>query len=267
MALLLGLGLFSCAPRAELFNHPIVSELQTGIEGGSATFDHGLFDEILQAHVVLEEGGVDYAGLKEDEGKLDEYLASLAEAPLEELTESEQLALLINAYNGYTLKLILENYPGISSIQDLSNPWTTERYVVGGHTLSLDQIEHNIIRPLYKDPRIHFVVNCAAKDCPYLADEALTGERLEEQLEERTRAILQDSNFVRVEGNRLHFTRIMHWYGDDFVNSDFKGAQATVAAYIAGYATDEVRRFIEAANGDPATRAMEYDWTLNDVSR
>lgn len=261
------IALFGCsAPSAELLDSPIIGELERGMESGASTFDHSLYDELLQAHVDQDSGLVDYAGLKAEEEKLDSYLATLGEVDLTTIDGDEQLALLINAYNAYTLKLIIENYPGVASIRDLSDPWTTVRYHVGGYQLSLDQIEHNIIRPLYRDPRIHFAVNCAARDCPNLADFAFTGAEVDSQLDARTRAILTDSRFVRVENDRLLYTRVMHWYESDFTDPAFSGHARNVASYIAPYGTAEVRSFIESHDGDPPTSPLDYDWSLNDAN-
>lgn len=246
---------------------PIVEDLEAGRSGGAATFDHGTFDDLLSEHVDQESGTVDYSGLSENRGQLETYLDRIAGVDLAELPGDEQLALLINAYNGYTLQLVLDNYPGIDSIQDLSEPWSRERYTVGGYDLSLDQIEHRLIRPIYRDPRIHFAVNCAAVDCPYLAESAYTGENLDEQLEARAEAILTDEQFVRVEDETLGYSRVMEWYKVDFVDSSFDGSADSVPGYIARYADDEVGAFIEQHGGDPPTAPLEYDWSLNDSNR
>lgn len=254
------------APAAELSEGPIVSELEAGRESGEAVFDHSAYAALLQEHVVAESGRVDYAGFKADEDKLDAYLQRIATADLKTLGEDEQLALLINAYNAYTLKLILENYP-LDSIRDLSDPWQTARYVVGSHTLSLDNIEHNLIRPLYKDPRIHFAVNCAARDCPPLRPFAYTGAALDDQLDQVTRSVLSSPSFVRVETDQLHVTRLFEWYGGDFTDDDFHGHASTIPAYIARYTSPEVRSFIEDAGNEPPIQFLDYDWRLNDLPR
>lgn len=254
------------APAAELFDGPIVAEMKTGQESGSKIFDHSDYDALLKEHVDIDNGRVDYAGFKSDEAKLDAYLKTIAEVDMKELGGDEQHALLINAYNAYTVKLILENYP-IDSIRDTSDPWGSERYVVGSHRLSLDNIEHNLIRPIFKDPRIHFAVNCAAKDCPPLRPFAYTGAKLDDQLDEATRAVLSSSRFVRVESDRLHVTKLFDWYGDDFVNKEFKGHASNAARYIARYTSTEVREFIESKDNDPTIRFLDYDWSLNDTAR
>lgn len=244
---------------------PIVGELETGMQEGEGSFDHTAFDELLSAHVDASKGTVDYAALAEERDKLDSYLGRIAEADLAELSADAQLALLINAYNGYTLQLILDNYPELDSIQDLSEPWSIERFTVGGHTLSLDQIEHGLIRPIYRDPRIHFAVNCAAVDCPHLAEEAYAGENLDQQLETQTEAILTNEKFVQLQDGTLRFPRVMKWYRIDFVDDSFEGSAANIPSYLADYTRDEVRNFVEQHDGAPPAEPLEYDWSLNDV--
>ena len=261
----LAIAIAGCsAPKAELYDGPIVGELQSGWDDGDESFDHEVYEELLQAHVDSESGTVDYAALQQEEEKLDSYLSAIADVDVSTLPKNEQLALLINAYNAYTLKLIAENYP-LDSIRDISSPWTTERYEVGGHTLSLDGIEHNLIRPLFLDPRIHFAVNCAAIDCPHLAEFAFTGDKIDEQLRERTEAILSNEKFLRVENDILHLPKVMDWYSDDFLSESFQGHASTLPEYVAPFTTDEVRQFIENHDGDPPTRFLDYDWGLNDT--
>lgn len=252
------------APSADLLDKPVVDRLKQGISEGGGTFEHGRYDALLSAHVDEEEGTVDYAGLAEQEAKLDAYLSEVADADLAELSGDAQLALLINAYNAYTLKLILEYYPDIGSIRDIDDPWSTVRWEVGGQEFSLDHIEHGLIRPLYQDPRIHFAVNCAAVDCPHLAESAYTGAEIDEQLEARTRATLSDDKFVRIDESELRYTKVMHWYQNDFVDSSFQNHAESVPDYIARYTRDEVRQFIEDHDGDPLSSPLSYDWALND---
>lgn len=263
---LCGLVCVACepAPSADLLEKPVVDRLKQGMSEGDETFEHGPYDALLSAHVDEKEGTVDYEGLAEQEAKLDAYLSEVADADLAELSEDAQLALLINAYNAYTLKLILEHYPDIDSIRDVDDPWSTVRWEVGGQKLSLDQIEHGLIRPLYRDPRIHFAVNCAAVDCPHLAESAYTGADVDEQLGARTQATLSDDKFVRIEEGELRYTKVMHWYQDDFVDPSFQNHAESVPGYIARYTRDEVRQSIEEHDGDPPASPLSYDWALND---
>jgi hypothetical protein len=219
------------APNARTLDRPIVDELRQGQRRASATqtFDHAAYAALLSAHVRYEEALVDYAGLKADQAALEAYLRSIAEADLAALGRDEQLALLINAYNAYTLQLILEHHPGdvvggphpgVRSIRDLNAPWGTQRYEVGGHVLSLDDIEHGLIRPLYRDPRIHFAVNCASRGCPPLADDPYRGAALDDQLDRASRRTLGDDRYARVEDGRLQLPRVMDWYRSDFTDPE-----------------------------------------------
>ena len=259
-------ALSSCAPRAELLQDPIVEQIKEGIRSGQDTFTHDDLTLLLSAHVREDQGRVDYQGLKRDRDKLASYTARIAQASLSALPEPELKALLINAYNAYTLQLIIERYPDLRSIRDLRDPWATKRYVVGGQTLSLDDIEHGLLRPLFKDPRIHFAVNCASIGCPVLAATAFEGARLEEQLEAAARRTLQDPRYATTQGDTLQLTAILDWYGGDFTNPSFKGHAKTVAAYVAPYASPQVRELIQRHDGAPKVSFLTYDWSLNDVT-
>jgi hypothetical protein len=152
---------------------PVVTAVDVyGDHAGEAAFDHSMFDTLLGAYVDAD-GFVDYAGLLGDAARLDAYLDQLAAAPFDALGRDEKLALLINAYNAFTLRLILDHYP-VASIQDIPAPerWDAVRWRVGPHTWSLNQIEHEEIRPKFVEPRIHFALVCAAVGCPPLRAEA-----------------------------------------------------------------------------------------------
>lgn len=252
------------APRAKVSDSPIVDELrkESSVAG---RFDNSIFAELLEDHVDYEDARVDYAGLKADEDKLDAYLKQIADADLTRLDDDAELALLINAYNAYTLELILEHYPGVESIKDIDNPWKTKRYVVAGHKLSLDDIEHRLIRPIYKDSRIHFAVNCASLGCPPLAPWPYEGEKIDEQLDKAARRTLQDSRYARVEDGKLKLTSVMNWYRTDFVDKGFSPTAETLPLYVAKYAGEDVKALIEKHGGEPAVEFLEYDWALNDV--
>ena len=229
--------------------------------------DHAPYDALLKAFVKQDAGRVDYAGLKEREAELDAYLTVLADAPVSELDDDEKYAFYANAYNAFTLKLIVEKYPELESIRDIDKPWKTERWQLAGETVSLDHIEHGILRPTFKDPRVHFAVNCAAIGCPPLRGEAFVAERLDEQLEDSTRAALQNPRYAKVKSGRLYLTKILEWYGKDFTDTTFKGHTGTVAEYVAGYSTEDVSALVEKKKGKPSVRFMDYDWKLNDVEK
>lgn len=254
----------ACAPRAEKLDAPIAHQVQQGLDSGQGTFDHSALDALLQAHVRFADGRVDYAGLKQDEPRLDAYLVTVADAQLDTLSRDELMALLINAYNAYTLKLILEHYPGLKSIRDTDKPWDTARYKVGGHTVSLNDLEHGLLRPVFKDPRVHFAVNCASIGCPPLRDHAWSGVDLEAQLAEAARGFARNPRYVAKVDGGVRISRLLDWYGGDFVNPDYHGHAASVPAWLATSAEGELA---EALAADPTVSYFDYDWALNDASR
>ena len=211
-----------------------------------ATVDHAGFDALLRQHVDAR-GNVDYAGLQADRPALDAYLAALADADPGALSRDEQLAYYINAYNAATLRLIVDNYP-LASITELDGgkPWDVERVDLGGTTYSLNEIENDIIRPRFSEPRIHFAVNCAAASCPPLRDGAFTADALDAQLDEQTRAFLTSPTYTTVAGGVATVSKIFDWYGADF---------DSVAGFIADYRDD--------VTASTAIAFREYDWSLN----
>lgn len=275
-ALLLSIGALtaslaaSCGgPEAEPIGGDLSAVLREGIEDGREGFDHGVWDEILVAYV--REGGsrFDYAGLKREESKLDDYLEALAAAGLDRLSGPELETLFINAYNAYTVKTIVAHVREdgtyeIDSIRDIPNVFEREVHRVGGFVLSLDNMEHNILRPLFRDPRVHFAVNCASISCPPLPPRAFAADSLDAELETATTNVLQSPDFLTVEGDALLVTKILEWYGSDFVNESYRGAETSLPAYLRKYATDEVRAFIDARGADNVSvRFRDYDWGLN----
>jgi len=200
--------------------------------------------------------------MRDHRADLDLYLKSASEPPLARLTPGHLEALLINAYNAITVASILD-HPDVASIRDIPGVWTERRHRVGGFDLTLDEIEHRILRPYFKDPRIHFALNCASRSCAPLPPWAYDGDRLEGQLENRARAFLADKRNVRVEGSRLLLSRYFDWYGADFTAAGWRGAAASIAAYVARDAAPEVARFVETQKGKPPIGFLDYDWSLN----
>ena len=219
--------------------------------------DNSIYAELLKKYV--ENGVVDYAGFKKDQDKLHEYLKVLEQTDTKKLSLDEQLAFYINAYNAWTIKLVLSGYPGIHSIKDLgsfwSSPWKKEIVHVDGKVLSLDDIEHGIIRPKFKDPRIHFAVNCASKSCPPLSSEPYEGKIINQQLDAAARAFINDPKRNRLEGNTLYVSKIFDWYGEDF-----KGG---IVNFFLKYAEGDLKRGLEANKNQIKIRYLDYDWSLN----
>lgn len=224
-------------------------------------FDHHPFDALLRKHVSAG-GWVDYDGLTKDAASLDAYLVSLKTAPWDELGRDERLALLINAYNAFTLKLILEHWDGgkLKSIKDIpaKQRWEAVRWDVGGHTWSLNQIEQEQIRPKFREPRVHFALVCAAAGCPPLRAEAYTGRRLEQQLDEQARYVHQHSRWFRYAAGsgQVELTRLYSWY-----RGDFEQVAGSVLAFAARYAPP-LRAALDAGK-HPRIRWLKYDWRLN----
>lgn len=255
-------------PQAKPIQGDIAESIAKGIAEGKTTFDHTLWDEILQKHA--KEGGrkFDYAGLKSEEAKFGQYLEKLANVDLSTLPGNELLALFANAYNAYIVKTILENVAEdgsyqIKSIRDISKVFDLKNRKVGGYTLSLNNIEHNILRPTFKDPRIHFAVNCASTSCPPIPVRAFISDQMDEQLDLVTRNTLSSPDYVRVEDDQLLVTRIMDWYGEDFVSEGYKGAEKDLPSFIRKYTREEVSKWIESQSPTASVKFMGYDWSLN----
>ena len=242
----------------------------------SATFDHDDWDTLLSEHVHWQRDGVassvDYDGFAADRDTLSGYLSSLSALSTDRfqaLSRPERLAFLINAYNAFTVELILRQENRPDSIRDIgsifSGPWSRRFFTLLGEERTLDELEHQMIRgnPALMDPRIHFAVNCASVGCPALRPEAYTGERLEAQLADSTRRFLSDRrrNRYDAEDQVLKVSSIFDWYEEDFEDS-----AGSLADYLLRYADAlalpaGARRDLEA--GDPPIRFLDYDWSLN----
>lgn len=244
-----------------LFGPPQV-ELREAYSANAAgpTMDHSSFDSLLKKHVD-DDGWVDYEGLKGDESKLDRYLQSVAAAPFDELGRDEKLALLINGYNASTLKLILDHMP-IDSIQDISEAdrWDAVRWNIGGNQWSLNQVEHEQIRPKFAEPRVHFALVCAAIGCPPLRNEAYDATRVNDQLQDQTEYVHQHKTWFIFDtsSNKLELTKLYNWYG-----GDFEQAAGSVSQFAAGY-SPKLKQALENGTA-PQPDWLPYDWKLNSL--
>jgi len=220
------------------------------------TVDHSLYGELLGKYV--KDGVVDYQGFKKEEGKLDQYLNLLDQRNPDELPRNEQLAFYINAYNAYTIKLILKNYP-VDSIKDIggwfTGPWKIRFCKIGGKAFTLDEIEHEIIRPRFKDPRVHFAVNCASKGCPPLISEPYQASILDQQLDANTLSFLNNPERNRLEGNTLYVSKIFKWFGEDFGGD--------VVGFLLQYADGDLKNRLVAGRDRIKIDYLHYDWSLN----
>lgn len=233
--------------------------------------------DLLARHVHWSEDGhasaVDYAGLAGDRAALQDYLQALAavsEVDYRAWPPPRRMAFLINAYNAFTVELILREPQLPDSIRDLggwfSSPWKLRWFELLGETRSLDEIEHQWLRgdPEHADPRIHFAVNCASIGCPALRPEAYVAERLAAQLADQTRRFLADRSRNRLDGRRLLISPIFRWYAEDFA-AGWQGGDS-VAAFLAlhGEALGLSAAQIEALReGELRLGYSDYDWRLN----
>ncbi|MGW8194537.1 MAG: DUF547 domain-containing protein, partial [Desulforhopalus sp.] len=215
----------------------------------AATVDHKQWDDLLKQHVRVLQGGavtqVDYGGLQAKRAELANYLQSLAMVKRSEFDSwdlDRQLAFLINAYNSWTVDLILTRFPNLDSIKDLGtffqSPWQRRFIPLLGKERSLDEIEHELIRGSgrYNDPRIHFAVNCASIGCPALRAEAYRAKELQRQLAEATRLFMMDRSRNRMVGGILEVSKIFKWYSEDFTKG-WRGVQS-LNEFFADHAAD-----------------------------
>lgn len=240
-------------------------------------FNHDSWDILLKKHVRVIDGGkasqVDYAGMAKDQASLNAYLgdvASVRKQTFDEWTTDEQLAFLINTYNAATVSLVLTEYPELDSIRDIGSlfrsPWSRAFVSLFGEMVTLDNIEHDMIRgwDIYREPRIHFAVNCAAIGCPPLRAEAYVGSKLTQQLDDSTRLFLSDRSRNYFDGKRVYVSKIFDWYADDF-EQGWQGIDSLgefLSNYSAALGLDADQKQALSA-GRISIRYLSYDWGLN----
>lgn len=244
-------------------------------------FDHqyAAYGRLLAAHVQWSADGhastVDYAGLKRERDALQAVLAewsAVSESTFERWSRAQQMAFLINAYNGFTLELILTRYPDLRSIRELGtllrSAWKIEFFTLLGQRRHLDWVEHEKLRREYPDARIHFVVNCASIGCPALRPEPFTAERLEAQMDDSTERFLRDRsrNVFDPASGTLSVSPLLRWYAEDFTVNGQPDVRGWLAARAELLADDEASRARIAA-GDFRLRYTRYDWGLNAAGR
>jgi hypothetical protein len=247
-----------------------------------AAFDHShaQWEALAKKHVVWLPDGhasqADYKGFQADRAALKGYLDSLSSVPQGEYdawNRQQKLAFLLNAYNAFTVDLILTEYPNLKSIRDLgsfiSSPWKKKFFTLLGRRRSLDDVEHGMIRApgAFDEPRIHMAANCASIGCPALRNEAYVGDKLDAQLDDSVARFLSDParNRYSAQSGRLEVSRIFDWYGKDFA-----ARAGSVEAWLAKYA--------DKLAGDPKQQQLirdrkakldflDYDWALNDIRK
>ena len=230
-------------------------------------FDHSGWDAILQARVNAL-GEVDYAGLKRSAAPLERYLAALGaaspqSAPAQFPTLEHEVAYWINAYNACTTQGVLQNYP-LESIRKVNKFFDKRIYRAGGRDVSLDDIEHEILRGHYKEPRIHFAIVCASVSCPALSNRAVTGEDLDKQLEGLARKFVNQRRNVDVDSaqNTVTLSKIFDWFEEDFETATGLKGPAAVVAFVRPYASKTLAQALSRLTATK-TRYFPYDWSLN----
>ena len=225
---------------------------------------HKKWGDFLSRYVSEKDGLAlfDYGGVSpEDKAVLDGYVAGLSAAPVLSFSRDEQFAYWVNLYNALTVQLVLDNYP-VPSIKKIYTrlvsigPWYKKLTVVEGEKISLNDIEHRILRPIWKDPRVHYAINCASIGCPNLVA-AYTVKNTERLLEEAARAYVNHPRGVEVKGGKLFVSSIYKWFKEDFGESD-----EAIIVHIRKYASPELLRGLEGINKISGDR---YDWDLNDA--
>lgn len=222
---------------------------------------HKLWDQLTKKH-VSENGMVDYKGFIADKLQLEEYLKLLSDHAPDRNTWSreEQLAYWINAYNAFTVKLIVDNYP-LESIRDLhptlyipgvNTVWHKKFFKIGGVATSLDEIEHDILRKQFDEPRIHFAINCASYSCPPLLKGAYFASKIDSQLQAAAIGFINDPMRNKINTHDAEVSKIFSWFTKDFTQ------QGTLREFLNQYAKTKLAP-------DADIHFMDYDWRLNEA--
>ena len=228
--------------------------------GDTIPVSHRSWDALLQRH-VKENGFVDYKGMQRDSVELNQYLSllSAAQPNAKNWTRNEKMAFWINAYNAFTVKLIIDHYP-VESIKDIkrgipfvNTVWDIKFIKIGGKTYDLNNIEHGILRPDFEDARVHAAINCASYSCPQLRNEAFVAERIEMQLDDAMRRFVNDPLRNRVAAKKAEISEIFKWFRGDFVRD-----AGSVRSFINRYA-------VHPLDSNGRISHLDYQWSLNDV--
>jgi hypothetical protein len=245
------------------------------------TFDHtyAVWEGLLKKHVRWlpdnKQSRANYKGFAADRAELSKVLESfsaVSQAQFNAWSKEQQMAFLINAYNAFTIEVILTKYPDLKSIKDLGlfgrGPWKNEFFSLLGSKRHLDWIEHEQLRPKYAEPRVHVAVNCASIGCPALLPEAFTASKMDTMLEDGMRRFLGDRTRNRFEGGKLQVSNIFKWFKEDFEkgHKGFAKLEDVFAKYADLLTTDEAARQQIKAKAVSISH-LDYDWSLNDVGR
>ena len=220
--------------------------------GKVSVISHELWNDLLK-QCVTSDGRVNYKALLNEKGKLQSYLETVSNTPPQQNWErNEVMAYWINAYNAYTVKLILDHYP-VKSIRDIDNghPWDETFIEIDGKRFSLNSIENDMLRKKFNDPRIHFAINCASKSCPKLINEAFTSNKLDNQLNSAAKNFVNDPSKNRIQAENILLSEIFDWYKEDFSQN------GTILDFLNQYSSVKIQ---PTAN----ISFLNYDWSLNE---
>jgi hypothetical protein len=249
------------APRAEAWDY-----WNTSLNNQTVEIDHSPWQVFLDRYLEIPEDGISrvrYSAVtEEDRISVNNYLEHLQRLPVKQMTRNQQLAYWINLYNVGTVNVILNHYP-VDSILDIdispglfsNGPWGKKLFTIDNQSLSLDDIEHRILRPLWKDPRIHYAVNCASLGCPSLLEIAFTHANVQQLLDQAAANFINHPRGVRVDQGRLVVSSIYHWFKTDFGKDD-KG----VIEHLMTHAKTPLKKMLE---GIIEIDGHAYDWALN----
>lgn len=227
---------------------------------GTTPPSHELWDQLVKAHVKAN-GQVNYQGFIKDKAKLDQYTKLISDNAPDRKTwsKNQQLAYWINAYNAFTVKLIVDNYP-VKSIRDLGpslkiplikDVWHYKFFKIGGVESSLDEIEHSILRKEFSEPRIHFAINCASVSCPPLLNEAFTAEKMEALLTKVATTFINDPTRNKISPDKAEISSIFSWFTGDFTKN------GTLIDFLNRYSKVKIKPSAKVSY-------LDYDWNLNE---
>ena len=230
--------------------HPDVFEVEKDSLVGDK-LDYTSWKELLSANVD-EKGDVNYQGFIANKEKFNTFLELLSSTKItSDWTTNDKIAYWINVYNAFTIKLILDNYP-TKSIKDISGPWKQKFIKINGEELSLGEVEHEILRKQFNEPRIHFAINCASASCPPVLNEPYLAGNLNALLEQQTKNFINNQKYNKIASNKIELSKIFDWYRKDFE----KNGNNSVVDFINKYSTTKI--------SSKARRSfLPYDWNLN----
>ncbi len=253
----------SAAPKAKLWKRWLPNNPES-----SLTIDHSQWDRFLKSNVTAGIDGINRVKYKQvsiaDRAMLKDYINGLSEVQVSKLKRKEQMSYWINLYNALTVEVIMLHYP-VKSIREIDispgwfsdGPWDKKLIRIEGVEVTLNDIEHRILRPIWKDPRIHYAVNCASLGCPNLQMEAFTSHNTEELLNKAAREYINHPRGVRFQDTRLIVSSIYRWFESDFGDTDKE-----IIAHFRRYASPELAKKLD---GVKKISGHEYDWLLNEL--